>query len=41
LHSICIDAGRYVGIGDGRKIGFGRFQVVKFEVNDADDETTA
>ena len=23
LHSICIDAGRYVGIGDGRKIGFG------------------
>jgi hypothetical protein len=41
LHSICIDAGRYVGIGDGRKIGFGRFQMVKFEVNDADDETTA
>lgn len=41
LHAACIDAGRYAGIGDGRKIGFGRFDVVKFEVMDAEDETAA
>jgi len=34
LHAVSIDAGRYVGIGDGRKVGFGRFEVVKFEVVD-------
>jgi hypothetical protein len=39
LHAVCIDAGRYVGIGDGRKIGFGRFEVTKFEVTDAANET--
>jgi len=37
LQAVCIDAGRYVGIGDGRKIGFGRFEVDKFEVKDAED----
>lgn len=31
LHAICIDAGQFVGLGDGRKIGFGRFEVVTFE----------
>lgn len=35
LESACISAGAYVGIGDGRKIGFGRFDVNKFEVHDA------
>ncbi len=40
LHSACIDAGKYAGIGDGRKIGFGRFEVSRFEVEDA-EETTA
>jgi hypothetical protein len=39
LQAVCIDAGRYVGIGDGRKIGFGRFEVTKFEVTDAENET--
>src|SRR5215475_11219825 len=38
LHAACIDAGRYAGIGDGRKIGFGRYDVAKFEVmNDAQE----
>jgi hypothetical protein len=41
LQAVCIDAGRYVGIGDGRKIGFGRFAVMEFEVNDAPNETAA
>ena len=41
LQAVCIDAGRYVGIGDGRRIGFGRFTVVRFEVNDAANETAS
>ena len=41
LHAACIDAGRYAGIGDGRKIGFGRFEIVKFEVTDADNAAAA
>ena len=41
LNAVCIDAGRYVGIGDGRKIGFGRFDVVRFEVRDAEEQATA
>ncbi len=41
LNAACIDAGRYVGIGDGRKIGFGRFEVCGFEVHDADDQAAA
>ena len=41
LHAAIIDAGRYAGIGDGRKIGFGRFEVVTFEVIDAPHEATA
>lgn len=36
LHAIAIDAGRLVGIGDGRAIGYGRFTVTTFEVSDAD-----
>ena len=35
LHEACISAGRFVGIGDGRKLGFGRFDVSKFEVTNA------
>ncbi|MGI8385715.1 hypothetical protein [Robertmurraya sp. P23] len=31
LHSICIEAGSFAGLGDGRKIGFGRFEVISFE----------
>lgn len=41
MNAVCIDAGRYVGIGDGRKIGFGRFEVLKFEVEDAQDAAAA
>jgi hypothetical protein len=41
LQAVCIDAGRYAGIGDGRKIGFGRFTVVRFEVNDAPNQAAA
>lgn len=32
VHAACLGAGTYVGIGDGRKIGFGRFQVERFEI---------
>jgi len=31
LNHILVEAGRRVGIGDGRSIGFGRFIVTKFE----------
>lgn len=41
MESACIDAGRLAGIGDGRAIGFGRFQVVSFEIVDNAQETTA
>ena len=30
MEAICLDAGRLVGLGDGRSIGFGRFQVLNF-----------
>lgn len=32
MESVAVDAGRLAGIGDGRNIGFGRFEVVEFEV---------
>ena len=32
MHSILIDAGRLVGIGNGRAIGMGRFEVEDFEI---------
>jgi len=34
------DAGRFCGIGDGRSIGFGRFEVVSWEVSDAEESAT-
>ena len=33
MESTCIDAGRLVGLGDGRAIGFGRFEVTRFEIS--------
>jgi hypothetical protein len=36
MEAICIDAGRFSGFGSGRKIGMGRFEVVKFSVLDFD-----
>lgn len=35
MHAVLIDAGRLVGLGDGRTIGMGRFEIVTFEVQDA------
>jgi hypothetical protein len=35
MQAICIDAGKLVGIGDGRKLGFGRFDVDVFGVENA------
>lgn len=34
MSAVIIDAGRLVGLGDGRSIGFGRFTVVDFVVNE-------
>lgn len=35
MKSAVIEAGRLAGLGDGRKIGFGRFEVVEYEVEAA------
>lgn len=35
MEAATIDAGRLVGLGDGRAIGFGRFTVTSFAVDDA------
>lgn len=34
MEAALIDAGRLVGLGNGRKIGMGRFEVVSFEVQE-------
>ena len=34
VEAVLIDAGRLAGIGNGRAIGFGRFEVVKFQAGD-------
>jgi len=39
IHSILIDSGMYCGLGDGRSIGFGRFIVENFEIEE--DEESA
>jgi hypothetical protein len=33
MQAVILDAGRLVGIGDGRAVGFGRFTVEEFEVS--------
>lgn len=33
LEAIVIDAGNLAGLGDGRSIGFGRFELIEFTVN--------
>jgi hypothetical protein len=35
MEAVAIDAGRLVGLGDGRAIGFGRFTVTAFAVAEA------
>lgn len=34
MQAICIDAGAFAGLGDGRKIGFGRFEITRFQVTE-------
>lgn len=34
MKSICNDAGQLTGLADGRSIGFGRFQVMDFEIEE-------
>lgn len=41
MESVLQDAGMLVGLADGRSIGFGRFEVVAFEVEDAQKTTPA
>lgn len=35
MEAVVLDAGRFSGIGDGRNVGYGRFNVISFEVNAA------
>jgi hypothetical protein len=35
MEAICLDAGKLVGLGDGRAIGFGRFQVHSLALTDS------
>jgi hypothetical protein len=35
MEAVVIDAGRFTGIGDGRNVGYGRFSVISFEVENA------
>lgn len=32
MHAVCIDAGKLVGLADGRGVGFGRFDIDRFEI---------
>ncbi|GAQ19048.1 hypothetical protein OPHB3_3007 [Oceanobacillus picturae] len=32
MEAFCLDAGAFAGLGDGRKIGYGRFEVVNFNI---------
>jgi hypothetical protein len=42
MRAVLNDAGVLVGLGDGRSIGYGRFEVVRFqELGDAKEKTTA
>lgn len=44
MESICNDAGLYAGIGDGRKLGYGRYEICSFiieeEVGNAQSESS-
>jgi hypothetical protein len=33
VQTVVGDAGRFAGLGDGRRIGYGRFEVLEFQVN--------
>lgn len=34
MEAVCRDAGVLVGLGDGRSIGFGRFEIEEFQIAD-------
>lgn len=34
MNAVCIDAGRLVGVGNGRGIGMGKFEIVSFTVDE-------
>ncbi|WP_129691044.1 hypothetical protein [Gottfriedia acidiceleris] len=34
MQSICIDAGLFAGIGDARKLGYGRFEICSFTIQE-------
>jgi hypothetical protein len=34
MQSICIDAGLFAGIGDARKLGYGRFEICSFNIEE-------
>lgn len=34
MEAVCIDGGKLVGIGSGRRIGMGRFEVIGFQVSE-------
>ena len=34
MEAVCIDAGKLVGLADGRSVGYGRFEIVKFCVSE-------
>jgi hypothetical protein len=36
MEAVALDAGRLVGLGDGRSVGYGRFEVVAFDVEEED-----
>ena len=33
MEAVLGDAGRFAGLGDGRRIGFGRFEILEFKVD--------
>lgn len=41
MQAVIIDAGRFCGIGDGRNIGFGRFEVEEFAIIEGDNDAEA
>jgi CRISPR/Cas system endoribonuclease Cas6 (RAMP superfamily) len=41
MEAVLIDAGKLCGLGNGRTIGFGRFEVEEFEVIEDAQETAA
>lgn len=41
MEAICMDSGCFAGLGDGRKIGFGRFEVLDFIVYEGKDKLNA